>query len=120
MRKLSLIALLLIPALAQAHPGHGADSGFMAGAMHPLTGLDHLAGIVLAGALLGWLPERSRWFACAGFLALSGATHVLWTPAATDGGFIAGLLTITAGLVAAGMAATRLVRFTAGAARSRI
>jgi hypothetical protein len=34
-------ALLIAPALAFAHPGHG-DNGLVAGISHPLGGLDHL------------------------------------------------------------------------------
>ena len=102
--KLLILPALASPALAWAHPGHGEDSGFMAGALHPFTGVDHLIGIVAAGVLLGLLPQRSRWPICAAFLGLLGATHALWLPDGADGGFMAGLLAVSAGLVAAGMA----------------
>jgi urease accessory protein len=53
-------ALLLLPALAQAHPGHDAGASFMAGAAHPLLGADHLLALVAAG-LLAWRMEgRAR------------------------------------------------------------
>ena len=121
MRKLMLPALLLLPALAQAHPGHGGDAGFIAGVMHPLTGLDHLLGIVAAGALLGWLPQRRRWLVCGGFLGLLGAAHALWLPEGQGGAFIGGLLAASAALVAAGVlvtgAATRFFRPAAAAKR---
>lgn len=118
MRAITLLSVLfLLPGLANAHPGHGFETGFVAGAVHPFTGLDHLLGIALAGLLMGWLPAARRWLVCAGFLALSGVAHVLWAPEAASPGFVAGLLSVTTGLVAAGMAATRLVRLTAAARR---
>ncbi len=52
-----LLPLSLFPALAQAHPGHyhpGEEDefdAFVAGALHPATGLDHL----LLAVALGWL-----------------------------------------------------------------
>lgn len=115
--KLLFVAVLSLPALAWAHAGHGGHEsvdGFIAGALHPLTGLDHLLGILAAGVLLGWLPRDSRWLVCAGFLGLLGAAHALWLPQ-VGAGFIPGLLTSSAGLIAAGMVA----RGTIGAGRAR-
>jgi urease accessory protein len=118
MRALILLpALFLLPGLANAHPGHGLESGFVAGAVHPFTRLDHILGIAVAGLLMGCLPAARRWLVCAGFLGLSGVAHVLWTPEAASAGFVAGLLSATAGLVAAGMAATGFIRLTAAARR---
>lgn len=51
-----LLALLLASGLAQAHPGHSPAGGFVAGVMHPLSGLDHMLAMVAVGiwgALLG-------------------------------------------------------------------
>lgn len=45
---LTAAALLLAPALAFAHPGHG-DNGLMAGISHPLGGIDHLLAMVAVG-----------------------------------------------------------------------
>ncbi|AGI26248.1 HupE/UreJ family protein [Pseudomonas sp. MT3] len=42
------IALLLTPAVAFAHPGHG-DHGLIAGLAHPVTGLDHLLAMFAVG-----------------------------------------------------------------------
>ena len=50
-------ALLFLPALAQAHPGHDAGASFIAGAVHPLLGLDHLLALIAAG-LLAWRMDR--------------------------------------------------------------
>jgi hypothetical protein len=83
--------------------------------------MDHLLGLAVAGLLLGWLPAAWRWPVCAGFLGLLGTTHVLWMAPGADGSaYLAGLMFMSASLLAAGMAASRLTqRLTAGAARSR-
>jgi urease accessory protein len=46
-------SLSWVPALAQAHPGHGTGADFTAGAIHPLVGADHLLALVAVG-LLAW------------------------------------------------------------------
>ena len=46
-----VLGLLSTPALA--HPGHLHMSGFMAGLLHPITGLDHLAAMLLVGLWAG-------------------------------------------------------------------
>ena len=117
-RYITAASLLLLPLIAQAHPGHAPDAGFVAGALHPFTGWDHLTGLGLAGALMSGLPHRARWPLFGGFLAVLGATHVLWlSPAEQGSGFMAGMLFVSASLVAAGMATTRLLRLTATAER---
>ncbi len=52
-RILGALALLLTPALAFAHPGHG-DNGLMAGISHPISGLDHLLAMLAVGL---WAPS---------------------------------------------------------------
>ena len=49
-RILGAMALLLTPAIAFAHPGHG-DNGLIAGISHPIGGLDHLLAMRPARAL---------------------------------------------------------------------
>lgn len=68
--------LLLAPALAFAHPGHGADdllqhdgAGFIDGLIHPFTGLDHLAAMLAVGAWSA-LAVRPVWLAPAAFVTL--------------------------------------------------
>lgn len=46
---IALLSTSLISGLALAHPGHDTTPGFLAGALHPLTGLDHLLVIFLVG-----------------------------------------------------------------------
>jgi urease accessory protein len=52
---LAAAALLLSPALALAHPGHG-DSGLLSGIAHPIFGLDHLLAMVAVGL---WAAQQS-------------------------------------------------------------
>lgn len=47
-RILGALALLLTPAIAFAHPGHG-DNGLIAGISHPIGGIDHLLAMVAVG-----------------------------------------------------------------------
>lgn len=46
-------ALGLLSTPAVAHPGHDGISGFAAGLLHPLTGLDHLAAMLMIGLWAG-------------------------------------------------------------------
>ena len=69
MKKWSVVLLSLLPALAMAHPGHDhAHSGFMAGFIHPFTGLDHLVMALGFGILL-W--SAAKQWKIAGVIALS-------------------------------------------------
>ena len=54
------MALMLSPALALAHPGHGLESA-AAGFMHPLTGWDHLLVMLAVGLWAGRLGGAARW-----------------------------------------------------------
>ena len=52
---------VMLPALAQAHPGHGAhEAGFLAGFLHPLTGLDHLLALLGVGLWSQQQQGRAR------------------------------------------------------------
>jgi urease accessory protein len=50
----AVLAGLAVALPAAAHPGH-ADSGFTAGLLHPLTGLDHLLALLAVGL---WSREQ--------------------------------------------------------------
>lgn len=74
-KQFTILAALLLPALALAHPGHGADdvmhsnAGFLDGLIHPFTGLDHLAAMLAVGVWSA-LAVRPVWLAPAAFVAL--------------------------------------------------
>ncbi|WP_339531808.1 HupE/UreJ family protein [Pseudomonas mucidolens] len=57
---LGTLALLLAPALAFAHPGHG-DNGLLAGIGHPLGGLDHLLAMLAVGLWAAQQQGAARW-----------------------------------------------------------
>lgn len=60
-RILFLLPFLLLPSLAQAHPGHGAANGLAGGFVHPLTGLDHLCAMIAVGLWAAQLGGRALW-----------------------------------------------------------
>lgn len=68
-KKWGIGLLALLPALAMAHPGHDhVYSGFMAGFIHPFTGLDHLVMALAFGVLL-W--SAAKQWKIAGVITLS-------------------------------------------------
>jgi urease accessory protein len=56
---LAIFALLLAPAAAFAHPGHG--TGLIAGIAHPLTGMDHLLAMIAVGLWAAQQQGAARW-----------------------------------------------------------
>jgi len=102
--RLAVTAAALLPSLALAHPGHGETSSFVAGALHPLSGWDHLAGFIAAGVLLCRLGGRFLGPLAAGLLGLMVAAGT----SDSDGWrFAAGFLLTGASLVAAALAIAR-------------
>jgi len=65
-----ILAACLTSPLAQAHV-NGLATGLLSGLTHPLTGLDHLAALILSGLLIGRLP-RGRSLALAGLIGALG------------------------------------------------
>ncbi len=117
------LCVSLLPALALAHPGHGAEDSFLAGVLHPANGIDHVAGFFLVGLLASRLDSRIFRPMIAALLGLLVAAGTM----DSDGWqYAAGFMLTGAGLAAAGVAATRAAtRFmsastTAAARRSRI
>lgn len=77
----SRLALLLglftfAPVLAQAHPGHGAW-GVVQGAMHPMTGWDHVLAMVAVGIWAVQLGGRALWAVPASFVTMMVAGGAL-------------------------------------------
>jgi urease accessory protein len=63
------VAAILMPAAAQAHPGHElAGSPFLSGLLHPLTGMDHLCAMLLVGMWGGLVSVRKPWLIPGAFL----------------------------------------------------
>lgn len=63
--------LLVLPSLAQAHPGHDGHEltwDFSAGFIHPLLGLDHLLAMVAIGFWAARLGGLARWQLPAAFV----------------------------------------------------
>lgn len=52
---LATFSLLALPAMA--HPGHGETAGFLAGFVHPFTGVDHLLAMLGVGI---WGGQQRR------------------------------------------------------------
>jgi len=70
--RFAITALLLIsPGLALAHPGHGVESGLLAGLLHPLMGLDHLLAMVGVGLWASQLYLRQHGHGVAGIFMLT-------------------------------------------------
>ncbi|MGE0155370.1 MAG: HupE/UreJ family protein, partial [Reyranellaceae bacterium] len=68
-RAAATLVAALGSAAAFAHPGHQADATFIAGLLHPLSGLDHVLVIVAVSAWAALLPASARGLV-AGCLAL--------------------------------------------------
>ena len=67
-RKWMVIALLLLPLSAFAHPGH-EGGGYVGGFFHPFSGLDHMIAMLALGM---WAAMRQRALLQVGSLFLGG------------------------------------------------
>lgn len=70
MKKILLSLVLLAPTAALAHPGHGVETGLLAGAAHPLTGLDHIAVMIAVGLWAALKGGRALWLWPAMFIGV--------------------------------------------------
>jgi len=79
----TLLLAALTPLTAFAHPGHGVGSGFTAGLMHPLGGLDHVLMIVAVSLWAAQLQPAGRVIiaSCLGLFVAIGALAPLAPPA---------------------------------------
>jgi urease accessory protein len=79
-------SLVLVPAIAWAHPGHDA-ADLVHGFMHPLGGIDHILAMVAVGLLAARMGGRALWLVPASFVlamaaaGLAGMTGVVVTGA---------------------------------------
>ena len=93
-----LMAGLLLPSLAYAHPGHGA--GFVAAFVHPFSGIDHWLMMLFVGIWAGRIGGSARWQLPASFLAAMTVGFLLAAGGITIRGIDTG---IAAGLIALGV-----------------
>ena len=100
------LCVSLLPALALAHPGHGAEDSFLAGILHPASGIDHVAAFVLVGMLATRLDGRIFRPMIA---ALLGLLVAAWTTDSDGWQYAAGFMLTGTALAAIGVTATRLV-----------
>lgn len=70
-------ALIVLPSLAFAHPGHGAADGFVHGFLHPVTGLDHVLAMVAVGLLAAQMSGRAMWLLPLTFMAVMAGGGLL-------------------------------------------
>ncbi|EIZ77872.1 putative urease/membrane protein [Novosphingobium sp. Rr 2-17] len=90
------LAAALAPAAALAHPGHGDDS-FAAGVIHPLTGADHIAAMLLVGLGAAIFLKRDGWMLPVAFLAalaLGFSTFALIPSTLAEAGIIASVIAL--------------------------
>ena len=74
---LAAVLLLGVPLVAGAHDGDGHAMGFVAGLLHPLSGLDHVLVMVALGTWAALLGGTALWRLPLAFvlgMALGGAT----------------------------------------------
>ena len=79
----ALVAALLAPAAARAHADLHPGGGFVAGFLHPITGLDHLVAMVAVGLWGAVLGPPALWLLPLAFppvMALGGLLALLGLP----------------------------------------
>lgn len=70
-----LTALLALPTLAYAHPGHAG--GWSHGLAHPFSGIDHLCAMIAVGLWASQMGGRAAWLAPLSFVAVMAAGGLL-------------------------------------------
>lgn len=74
---IAAVLLAALPAVAMGHTGTGATHGFAHGFGHPFSGLDHIAAMVLVGALAWQTGGAARWLLPASFILVMAAGGAL-------------------------------------------
>jgi hydrogenase/urease accessory protein HupE len=115
--RVAAVIATLLPALAAAHPGHGETTSLLLGALHPLTGTDHVLAFILAGGLAGLLGGRQLRALSA---VLLGSLVAAWTTDSDGWEYAAGFMVSGLGLMAAGASVTRLYLRRRNAARAAL
>jgi urease accessory protein len=73
---LVLVAAIVVPTIAWAHPGHEGAPGFIHGFLHPLGGLDHILAMVAVGLFAARLGGRALWLVPASFVVTMAVAGV--------------------------------------------
>lgn len=82
-RRIALIAAALAPAVAYAHEETGQAAGFLAGLLHPVTGVDHVLAMISVGLWGAVLGPPAIWVLPVAFplvMALGGLMGLLGIP----------------------------------------
>lgn len=82
-RRIALIAAALAPAVAYAHEETGQAAGFLAGLLHPVTGIDHVLAMISVGLWGAVLGPPAIWVLPVAFplvMALGGLMGLLGIP----------------------------------------
>lgn len=116
MKKIILFAIAALAASsnAVAHPGHGLESGFAAGFMHPFSGWDHLLVMFALGI---WAARRSAaqgWQLPVLFvtvMALSASLAMAWLPVAVAETLVAASVVVMGLLLVSNLKMNRAVQF---------
>ncbi len=75
---LLFLAVLLLPAVASAHPGlPGHTHGFVNGFAHPLSGLDHLLAMTAVGLWAAQRGGRALWMVPLAFISVMASGGML-------------------------------------------
>lgn len=81
--RLASVVPALLPALASAHEESGKAAGFLAGLVHPVSGLDHVVAMVAVGLWGAVLGPPAIWVLPVAFplvMALGGLMALLGLP----------------------------------------
>lgn len=94
---LPVLGAVLVPVSAMAHPGHilPGESPFVAGLIHPLTGADHIAAMLMVGLGTRLFVRKDGWFVPLAFIAglvMGFATCGLVTAAMAEAGILVSLV----------------------------
>ena len=115
MKKNILLALVALTAStsAFAHPGHGLETGFATGFMHPLTGWDHLLVMLSLGIWAARRPAAQGWqlpVVFVGVMAVSALSVMLWLPLSLAEWMVAASVLVMGGLLSANIKLARSVQ----------
>lgn len=116
MKRNILIALaaLTVSTSAIAHPGHGLESGFATGFMHPLTGLDHLLVMFALGIWAARRPAVQGWqlpVLFVGVMAIFAALAMVWLPMSLAEVLVAASVLVMGGLLIARVKLAKWAQF---------